>query len=172
MPVEQLTLNWVDFAILLIIAISVAISLIRGFTKEALSLAGWVLSGWVGLTYADRVQPYLLDYIEVPSIRYLVAMISLFIATLFAAAFVNYLISQVVKKSGLSGTDRMVGVLFGVARGAVIIALLVMFGGMTALPADPWWQESSLLHYFEQMAVYIRELLPEDFAHNINFTKV
>ncbi len=172
MPVDNIALNWADYAMLAIIAISVVISLIRGFTKEALSLAGWIAAAWIGLTYANNFQPYLQDYIEVPSIRYLVSMISLFIVSLFIAAFINSLVSQLVKKTGLSGTDRMIGVLFGVARGCVVIAILVMVGGMTALPSDPWWQQSHFIHYFEQMAVYIRDMLPADFATNINFTKI
>ncbi|MDH3355555.1 MAG: CvpA family protein [Chromatiales bacterium] len=170
MEAIQTSLNWLDYAILIIITLSVLISIIRGFTKEALSLAGWIIAGWVALTFSEKAEPLLRDYIEVPSIRLLVAFIALFIITLFLAAFVNYLVSQMVKKTGLSGTDRMIGVLFGVARGVVIVALLVMVGGMTPLPQDPWWGESQFIHYFESIAQYISQFLPNDFVANLRFT--
>jgi len=170
MEAIQTSLNWLDYAILSIIALSVLISIIRGFTKEALSLAGWIVAAWVALSFSEKVEPLLRDYIEIPSIRLLVAFVALFIITLFLAAFVNYLVSQAVKKTGLSGTDRMIGVFFGVARGMVIVAILVMAAGMTPLPQDPWWGESQLIHYFESIAQYISQFLPDDFVANLRYS--
>lgn len=170
MEAIQTSLNWLDYAILAIIAISILISIIRGFTKEALSLAAWIVAAWIALTFSEKAEPLLRDYIEIPSIRLLVAFVALFIITLFLGAFVNYLISQVVKKTGLSGTDRMIGVFFGLARGIVIVAVLVMVGGMTPLPQDPWWGDSQLIHYFESIAEYISQFLPEDFVANLSYS--
>lgn len=170
MEAIQTSLNWLDYAILAIIAISILISIIRGFTKEALSLAAWIVAAWVALTFSEKAEPLLRDYIEIPSIRLLVAFVALFIITLFLGAFVNYLISQVVKKTGLSGTDRMIGVFFGLARGIVIVAVLVMVGAMTPLPQDPWWGDSQLIHYFESIAEYISQFLPEDFVANLSYS--
>lgn len=162
-------MNWVDYAILAIIGVSVAISIWRGFTKEALSLAGWIIAAWVALTFADNLQVLLEPHIEVPSLRLIVAFTILFIATLFIAGLVNYLAVQVIKKTGLSGTDRMLGVIFGVARGALVVALLVLIGGMTPMPQDPWWKEAQLLHYFQDIAVWLRQFLPDDIAKNIRY---
>jgi membrane protein required for colicin V production len=164
------SLNWLDYAILSIIALSVLISIIRGFTKEALSLAGWIVAAWVALNFSEKAEPLLRDYIEIPSIRLLVAFVALFIVTLFLAALVNYLVSQAVKKTGLSGTDRMIGIFFGVARGIVIVAVLVMAAGMTPLPQDPWWAESQLIHYFESIAQYISQFLPDDFVAKLRYS--
>ncbi|NOR52399.1 MAG: CvpA family protein [Gammaproteobacteria bacterium] len=163
-------MSWLDYAILAIITISVLISIIRGFTKEALSLAGWIIASWVALHFAEKAEPLLRDYIEVPSIRLLVAFIALFIITLFLSAFVNHLVSQVIKKTGLSGTDRMVGIFFGLARGIVIVAVLVMVGSLTPLPQDPWWGESHFIHYFESIAQYISQFLPDDFTANLRYS--
>ena len=110
MDAIQTSLNWFDYAILAIIAISILISIIRGFTKEALSLAGWIVAAWVALTFSEQAEPLLRDYIDIPSIRLLVAFVALFIITLFLAALVNYLVSQMIQKTGLSGTDRMIGI--------------------------------------------------------------
>ncbi|MGM0595065.1 MAG: CvpA family protein [Pseudomonadota bacterium] len=162
-------MNWVDYAILAIVALSVLISVWRGFTKEALSLAGWIVAAWVALTFADNLQLLLEPHIEAPSLRLIVAFAILFIATLFLAGLINYLAVQLIKKTGLSGTDRMLGVIFGVARGALVVALLVLIGGMTPMPQDPWWREAQLLHYFQDIAVWLRQFLPDDIAQNIRY---
>jgi len=162
-------MNWVDYSILSIIGISVLISLWRGFTKEALSLAGWILAAWVALTFADKLQVLLEPHIEVPSLRLMVAFAILFIATLFLAGFINYLAVQVIKKTGLSGTDRMVGIFFGVARGCVVVAVLVLVAGMTPVPQDPWWKASQMMHYFQDMAIWLRQFLPADIAKSIRY---
>lgn len=162
-------MNWADYTILAVIGISVVISLLRGFTKEALSLAGWVIAAWVALTFADNLQALLEPHISVPSLRLIIAFAILFIATLFLAGLVNYLAVQVIKKTGLSGTDRMIGIFFGVARGCLVVAVLVLIGGMTPIPQDPWWREAQLLHYFQDMAIWLRQFLPDDIAKNIRY---
>lgn len=162
-------MNWVDYTILAVIGISVVISILRGFTKEALSLAGWVIAAWVALSFADNLQALLEPHITVPSLRLIIAFAILFITTLLLAGLVNYLAVQVIKKTGLSGTDRMIGVLFGVARGSLVVAVLVLIGGITPMPQDPWWRESQLLHYFQDMAIWLRQFLPTDIAKNIQY---
>ncbi len=162
-------MNWVDYTILAIIGVSIFISLLRGFTKEALSLAGWVIALWVGLGFADNLQRLLEPHITVPSLRLIIAFAILFVITLFLAGLVNYLAVQVIKKTGLSGTDRMVGVFFGVARGCLVVAVLVLIGGMTPMPQDPWWKESQLLHYFQNIAIWLRQFLPEGIANSIRY---
>ncbi len=162
-------MNWVDIAILTIIGVSVLISLYRGFTKEALSLAGWIIALWVAFTFADRLVLLLEDHIEVPSLRLVVAFAILFFATLFVAAIINYLAVTLIKKTGLSGTDRMIGIFFGIARGALIVVVLVLLGGLTPMPQDPWWHEAKLLHYFQSLAVEARGYLPADIAKSIQY---
>ena len=162
-------MNWVDYSILAIIGLSVLISVWRGFTKEALSLAGWIIAVVVAVKFSDNLDVLLQPHIQVPSLRWIVAFAILFIATLFLAGFINYLAVQVIKKTGLSGTDRMVGIFFGVARGGMVVALLVLAAGLTAVPQDPWWNQSQLMHYFQDMAIWLRQFLPADFAKNIQY---
>ncbi len=162
-------MNWVDYAILVIIAVSVAISLLRGFTREALSLAGWIIAFWVALTFAPNLDGLLKSHVDTPSLRLAVGFAILFFATLFLAALLNYLAVQLIKKTGLSGTDRMIGVFFGVARGALVVAVLVLIGGLTPMPQDSWWRESVLMHYFQDMAVWMRHYLPPELASNIKY---
>ena len=162
-------MNWVDFVILGIIGISVAVSLLRGFTREAFSLAGWIIAFWVALTFSDKLAALLTSMISVPSARLAVAFAALFLTTLFLAGLVNYLAVQLIKRTGLSGTDRMVGIFFGLARGCLIVAILVLLGGLTPLPQDPWWDESGLMKYFQSIAIWLRGYLPPGVAESIRY---
>ena len=76
---------------------------------------------------------------------------------------------QGVDKTGLSGTDRVLGIVFGVVRGVVVVALLVLLAGLTTMPKDPWWGESALLGHFQVIALELRALLPPDMAAYFNF---
>lgn len=162
-------MNWVDFVILGILGVSVLISLWRGFTREALSLAGWVLAVWVALMFSDKLEHLLRAQIETPSLRLIVAFAILFFLTLLVAAFINYLAVQLIKKTGLSGTDRVVGIAFGLARGIVLVTVLVLLAGLTSVPRDPWWKQSALMHYFQDLAVWTRGWLPPEIAKNIRY---
>lgn len=162
-------MNWADFTIFAIIGVSVAISILRGFTKEAFSLAGWIISVWVAVTFANNLAVHLEPHIEDSSIRMAVAFAALFFVTLSLAALVNFLAVELIKKTGLSGTDRMIGVFFGVARGALIVGVLVLMAGMTPMPNDRWWGESQFIHYFQDIALWIRNYLPADIAKSIHY---
>ncbi len=160
---------WVDYAILVIIALSALISILRGFVRESLSLAGWVLAFWVALTFTRDLALHLEAYISVPSVRLVVAFLVLFFSALLLTMLINFLGGQLVDKTGLTGTDRMLGVVFGIARGSVIVAILVLLAGFTSVPRDPWWQESTFIHHFQELAVWIRGFLPPDSAAKIGY---
>jgi membrane protein required for colicin V production len=156
--------NWVDFAILLIVLLSSVISLLRGFVREALSLANWVLAIWVSISFAYNLATLLKGSIDSPNVRVSVAFGILFLSTLIVGALVIYLISQLVRKTGMSGTDRMLGVVFGVARGVMVVGILVLLAGLTELPKENWWKDSMLLPHFQNLALWIRDFLPADVA--------
>jgi len=85
----------------------------------------------------------------------MVSFAALFVITLLLSSLINYVVSQLVKKTGLSGTDRMIGVVFGVARGAAVVGILVLLAGLTTLPQDDWWQDSQLVGHFQQGATWM-----------------
>ncbi len=162
-------MQWFDVVILSIIGISAVISLMRGFVKEAMSLAGWLAAIWVALTYSDVLAGLLAEIISTRSIRFIVSFTSLFVVTLLLSSLINYLVSQLVIKTGLSGTDRMIGVLFGVARGGAVVGILVLLAGLTALPQDDWWQQSQLVGHFQQMATWVSGHLPAEVMANLAY---
>jgi len=157
-------MNWADYVILGVILLSALISLLRGFVREAFSLGTWVLGFWVGFAFFRELSVQLEPWIAVASVRLGVAFATLLLATLLIGALVGYLAGQLVDKTGLSGTDRLIGTFFGVARGGLIVAILVLLAGLTPLPADRWWQESLLIPYFQELAVWLQGLLPADFG--------
>lgn len=160
---------WVDYAILAILAVSAVISIFRGFVREALSLTGWVIAFWVALTFSGNLAELLVGQIGVASVRQAVAFFTLFVIVLLLTAVAIWLAGLLVDKTGVTGTDRMLGVLFGVARGIVVVALLVLVAGLTPLPEDQWWQQSVFLPHFEAVATDIRALLPPDIAARLTY---
>ena len=161
---------WADIAILVIISVSALISLLRGFIREVLSLFAWVLAFWLALTYTHAYAVVLDGIISQPSLRLAAAFLVLFVGTLLVAALVNIFISKAMRKSGLSGTDRMLGLIFGILRGTLAVAILVLLAGLTPLPKEHWWTQSTLLLHFQNLALFIRDFLPADVATYINYS--
>ncbi|AFI84838.1 MULTISPECIES: CvpA family protein [Methylophaga] len=162
-------MNWVDYLIIGIILISSGISIVRGFIKEVLSLISWIVAIWVAFMFFANFASLLTPYIDTATLRLFIAFFVLFVVTLILGALVNHLISQLVEKTGLSGTDRALGVIFGILRGVAIVTILVLAAGVTPMPSDSWWQNSLLLQHFEDLAVWVKQLLPADVAEHVNF---
>ena len=157
-------MNSIDYIILGILFVSTCISFFRGFVKEILSLIAWAGAMWIAVSFTPQVSILIENQITNESIRLVAAFLGLFIATLFVASLTNTLISQLVKKTGLSGTDRMVGLIFGLARGGVIVSVIVLVAGITNVPQEPWWQESFMLGHFEPLAVWLKGNFPADMS--------
>lgn len=162
-------MNWLDYVIIGVIALSVIISVFRGFVREGLSLLVWALAVWIGWTFFRDLAAHLAPWIDLPSLRLAAAMAILIVGVLIIGGLVTYLIGEIVDRTGLSGTDRMLGMVFGGARGLLLVAVLVLLAGLTPLPQDPWWGDSLLVGYFEEMAIWLRDLLPSDVAERFRF---
>lgn len=151
-------MNWADWSILGILALSSLISLKRGFVKEALSMLNWVLAFFVAVTFRDQLSVLLAEQIATPSVRDIVAFGVLFAMTLIVGAMVNYLIGEMVRMTGLSGTDRLFGTLFGLVRGLVVVmAILLLVPPIIPIDQDSWWQESALIPQFLEFDDWARQ---------------
>ena len=155
--------------ILAIVLVSAVISLVRGFVREAFSLALWVLAFWVAWSFFRDLEVPLRSLIDSPTARLGIAFGLLMIATLVVGGLINYLVIQLVERTGMSGTDRLVGMIFGTARGVLLVAVLVLLAGLTPMPAEGWWKASLLVGYFEELAYWLRDLLPPEMADRFRY---
>ena len=150
-------MNWADWAIIGIFSLSCLIGLIRGFVREALSLIIWVAAVLVAKVFGGQLEILLVDQIESPSVRLMTAYAVLFIATLLLGAMLSYLIGALVRATGLSGTDRLLGMVFGAARAFIIVmALLILLPGFVPVNDDEWWQYSQLIPHFLACEEWVR----------------
>lgn len=155
---------WVDGVFIAVIILSALVSLWRGFVREALSLATWILAFWIAWAFSDRAAPWFARWIETPSLQTVAGFALLFFVVLLIGALVNHFATLAIEKTGLTGTDRMVGMIFGLLRGVVLVAILVMVGLILNLSRDPWWHDSFFIPYLEPLASWLMGLFPGDFG--------
>ena len=160
---------WIDYTIIGLILISSVIGLLRGLIREAFSLVIWVVAIWVGLTFSREFSGFLEGMIDYPSARIAAAFAVLFFITLILGSLISYLLGELVKKTGLTGSDRFAGMIFGIARGLVVVAIIIMLAGLTPLPEDSWWKESVLIPPFQALAVWLRDHIPSGMAGYVNY---
>jgi len=158
---------WVDYVIIGIIALSAIIGLARGLIREVIALAVWVVAALAAWMFYVPVAEQLRPWIETPSVRMAAAVLILVFGVLLVGAIVAYLLSVLVDKTGLTGTDRLLGMVFGAGRGAVLVALLVFLATLTPVAEDPWWSQSRLLPKFQLLADLMLDMIPPDVTDKI-----
>jgi membrane protein required for colicin V production len=154
--------NWADWVILGIVVASSLFGLMRGLIKEALSVANWIIAVLIATTFRDPLAALLVNHIETSSLRHIVAFSSLFFTTLLIGALVNHLVGEVIKMSGLSSVNRILGMAFGFLRGFVVVmALLLLVPPIISIDQDLWWSESALIPGFLAFDDWAREAAVE-----------
>lgn len=155
-----LDLNWIDFSIIGIIGISVLISLMRGFVREAISLLTWIIAFVVAFKFCGALANLFASFIQTPFLRLILSFALLFIIVLVLGALINFLMGELITHSGLGGADRFLGMLFGFLRGVLLAGVLILLVSITTLVNETYWQKSVLIPYFQVLVSWMRAFLP------------
>jgi membrane protein required for colicin V production len=159
-----------DYLVLLVMGCSVIIGTLRGFVREVLSLASWVVALVVANAYGEALAGMLPEMIPGESTRLIVAFIALFIGTRLLMALVSRTLSELIKASGLTLVDRGLGSVFGVARAILIVVAVALLCGTTSIPQQPFWKDAVLSPLVEQAALNVMPFLPGKFAEHVSFS--
>ncbi|MEC8471354.1 MAG: CvpA family protein [Pseudomonadota bacterium] len=136
----------VDNLILAVIAISSAFGVRRGFIKEIMSLLSWIAALLVSRVYSVSLASILENLIDNPSVRYVIAFSVLFVIIIMLGTLLNHFMSKLLVVTGLKTIDRLLGAVFGVARGTVIV-MVFLFVLNVFVSESEWWQQSTLIPY-------------------------
>lgn len=158
-----------DYAVLAIIGLSILLSMMRGFLREVLALAGWVAAFFVAKLYTLELAPLLPEAIPSETLRLLAAFVILFLATLLVTSLLAIALSEVFKKVGLGWLDRWLGAIFGLARGVIIVGVLVLLAGLTSIPQDARWRNAMFSAPLEALVMSCLPWMPQGVAKHIKF---
>lgn len=160
-------MNWVDVGVLSVVGLSILIGIFRGFIREALSLVSCGVAIVCGIYFHDAGAEYLSTWISSAPIRSVAAFGLVFVCVLIICSIISHLIGFLVKKSGLSGTDRMLGLIFGFVRGVLICGVMLLVVSFSPLKQNPVWRESFMVPQFQPLMAWLNENVPD----KVNFAK-
>jgi len=153
-------MEYSDMAVFAVIGASVLVGVLRGFVREAFALAAWAAAFLVAFQYSGVLADRMTEQVNLPSVRTAIAFGVLFVAVLAVGGLITYLVGLLVQKTGLSGTDRLLGGVFGAIRGLLLVLALIIAAGFTPIPKDPWWQSSRSIQALLPLADWAAEFLP------------
>ncbi len=145
----------VDYIIIAVVLISMTFGFIRGFFREALSLVTWIVAIWIGFQYGEVLEPVLGSLLSSPAAKLWAGRIILFTASLVLGGLVITLITMIVDKTGLTGVDRSLGMIFGFGRGLLAFGLLIIVADLLQLDHEPWWDDSVLVPFGSHVADWL-----------------
>ena len=161
-------MTWFDFAILAVLALSIALGVWRGLVREMLSLAGWVIAFLAANLFAGRLSESITAVMQ-PELRLLFAWLGIFAVVLLAAGLASMLLAKVIKAVGLAPTDRWLGALFGLARGLMIALAFALVAGLTRFPAHPAWKGSLVGAPLANTVIQLQPWLPPTLAQRLRY---
>ena len=157
----------IDIGVLAILLVSLLIGLWRGLLYEVLSLLGWPIAFFLSKMSADSLAPLL--PMEQEAMRVTVAYALVFIAALIGWGIVARLTSRMLKSIGSVWTDMMMGGLFGVLRGGMVVLVLVWLAGLTRVPEQPFWRGAVTSKVLEDIALLTKSWLPDDIRKRVHY---
>lgn len=158
-----------DYIVLFIVGISIVVSMMRGAVRELLAIAGWIAAIYVAKTYAIQLMPLLPEDIPTEPLRVLASHVILFFAVLLISSLLTIALSSLIKKIGLNWLNRGLGAFFGLARGLLIVCVLIFMAGLTNLPKDARWTNAMFSSPLETLVKTVLPFLPETIAKQVKY---
>jgi len=154
-------LTGADVLIVLVLLGSTIVGLLRGFVREAVSLVFWVVAIWAAWKFGPIVEPHLGGLLAGPSVAPWVGRLVILVLVLLVGWVVALLMGYFTRSLGLGVMDRVIGVLFGIARGMVLVGLMIIGGELLHLNHGEWWNRSKLVPYGETVGDWLRAMVGE-----------
>ncbi|MBU1365979.1 MAG: CvpA family protein [Gammaproteobacteria bacterium] len=159
-----------DYVVIGIVSVSLLFGLWRGVVGEVIALVAWGVGIFAAIEFGTTVGNSVFAGLSDPALRTLAGCVVIFVGILVTMAVLNMVVRSMVKALGLSVSDRLLGMLFGLARGVVVVMVLVGLGGMTSAPIQPWWRNAMLSAPLETVVLAAMPWLPDDLAKRIRFS--
>lgn len=159
----------IDYAVLLVCGLSALIGVLRGLVREVIALVAWVVAFVVAGAYGGTAAPLFDKFMQDEGSRVMAAMVAVFFMTLVAMSLLALFVSRLVKRAGLGAEDRVLGGIFGLARGLLVVLALVVIAGFTPLPRQTLWKNAMLAAPLEKLAGVVKQWLPPGWAKFITF---
>ncbi|ODN42193.1 CvpA family protein [Piscirickettsia litoralis] len=155
-------LNWVDIVLLIIVGISAVLSLARGFVRELLSLLVWAGAFFAAMRCAPQFVNYFHSFSNSPSVQYALSYICVFLVVLLCGMLIAALLVRIVQKSELDLTDRLLGLVFGAARGLVLVMLVTLAVNATGLAKQSVWKQAYFVPYLTHAVQWTKQHIPKE----------
>jgi membrane protein required for colicin V production len=162
-------MTWLDYAVVGVFAASLLVGAWRGLVREVLSILGWVIAFLAANLLAGPLGPAMPQAIPSPELRIAAAYVAVFVLSLMVTALVGLLLSKIMKAAGLGGVDRMLGAVFGAARGLLIVLAAALLAGLTSAPRQAFWRDAASAPLLTQAAQALKPLLPQTFAERLRY---
>jgi len=162
-------MTWLDYAVVGVFAVSLVVGAWRGLVREVVSILGWLIAFLAANLLAGPLGPLMPQAIPSPELRVAAAYVAIFVGSLMATALVGLLLSKILKAAGLGGVDRMLGAIFGAARGLLIVLAAALLAGLTSAPRQAFWRDSASAPLLTQAAQALKPLLPQTFAERLRY---
>jgi membrane protein required for colicin V production len=150
-----------DYLIAFIIVVSTIVGFTRGFVREALSLVFWVFGIWAAWHFGPWIEPHLGGLLADPNVRPWAGRLAVLIIVIVVGVAAGMLLQYFMRSAGLGVLDRVIGLMFGLGRGLVLVGLLVIGGELLHLNQEQWWHESKLLPFGETVGDWLRAMVGE-----------
>ena len=161
-------MNLIDLLVLAIIAISALLGLSRGFVREMLGLASWLLAAYAAYRLSPQLIPFAERTIGNPDIAGVTAYVVTFLGCLIVLSLLSNLVGRIVRFSALGGLDRTLGLVFGIVRGAVVLmGVYILAGQIPPATWPPQVKQARTIFLVYEGARWAASKIPEQFQPKV-----